>query len=65
GITEQKIEEAKSTIYRVVVKKDGTVINYQKVVYNWGGVFFFKNDKQISQTTYDQEIKQAKSSLSK
>lgn len=65
GVTEQKIEDSKSTIYRVVVKKDGTVTNYQKVVYNWGGVFFYKNEKQISQTTYDQEIKQAKSSLPK
>ncbi|MFM7217406.1 MAG: hypothetical protein ACKO1U_05255 [Bacteroidota bacterium] len=65
GVTEEKVEESNRTIYRVVVKKDGDAINYQKIVYNWGGVYFFKNESSITQTTYDQDIKIAKASLGK
>ena len=32
-------------IYRTVVKKDGITSNYQKIVYTWGGIFYFKVTK--------------------
>ena len=65
GVTEEKVTESNRTIYRVVVKKDGAVINYQKVVYSWGGVYFFRNEAPITQTKYDQDIKNAKASMPK
>ncbi|MEY4593630.1 MAG: hypothetical protein RIQ47_40 [Bacteroidota bacterium] len=66
GVTEEpKITENNRTIQRVIVKKDGTTSVYQKVVYNYGGVFYFKDDASITQTTYDQEIKLAKAALKK
>ena len=65
GVTEEKVTEQNRTIYRVVVKKDGAVINYQKVVYGWGGVYFFRNEAPITQTKYEQDIKNAKASLPK
>ncbi len=65
GVTEEKLAESNRNIQRIVVKKDGTTVVYQKVVYNYGGVFFFKDDISITQSTFDQEIKQAKASLNK
>jgi hypothetical protein len=63
GITDETITEPNRTIYRTVVKKDGTTYNYQKVSYSWGGVFFFKNESSITQTTFELEIKNARNSL--
>jgi len=65
GVTEETVTESNRTIYRTVVKKDGAATNYQKIVYNWGGVFFFRNDNNITQTTFDQDIKQAKAAFPK
>ncbi|MBL0104332.1 MAG: hypothetical protein IPP51_11605 [Bacteroidetes bacterium] len=60
GVTEETIKETNRTIYRTVVKKDGTAYNFQKVVYNWGGVFFFKNDNAMTETTFMAELKNFK-----
>ncbi|MFN8142923.1 MAG: hypothetical protein U0073_00760 [Bacteroidia bacterium] len=65
GITEETVNESSRTIYRTVVKIDGTAINYQKIVYNWGGVFYFKNESNLTQSLFDQEIKNAKTVLNK
>lgn len=60
GVTEETINENNRAIYRTVVKKDGAASNYQKIVYNWGGVFYFKNDNSITELTFQQELKNAK-----
>ncbi len=65
GITEETVNETNRTIYRTVVKIDGTAVNYQKIVYTWGGVFFFKNESNLTQSLFDQEIKNAKTILNK
>jgi membrane protein involved in colicin uptake len=65
GITDEKITEVNRSIQRTVVKKDGVTTNYQKITYNWGGVFYFKNESSITQTTFDTELSQAKKSFNK
>ena len=63
GVTEETITETNRTIFRTVVKIDGATTNYQKIVYGWGGVFFFKNHMNMTETSYMQEIKHAKTSI--
>jgi hypothetical protein len=65
GITEETVKESNRTIQRVVVKMDGSATNYQKIVYNWGGIFYFKNEGSITQSTFEQDIKNAKAILNK
>ena len=36
---------------------------YSKIVYDWGGVYYFKNDVSLSISTYEQELKTAKESF--
>ena len=61
GVTEETISESNRTIYRTVVKKAGATNNYQKIAYTWGGVFYFKNQMNMTETSFEQEIKNAKS----
>ncbi len=63
GVTEETVAETNRSIFRVVIKKDGATYNYQKIVYKWGGVFYFKNDNSITESTYVQDIKNAKAVL--
>ncbi len=63
GVTDETIKENNRTIYRTVVKKDGSALNYQKVVYNWGGVFYFKNDNSMTELTFQQELKNFRAEL--
>lgn len=63
GITEETIKETNRTIYRTVVKKDGAANNYQKVAYNWGGVFYFKNDNVMTELSFKQEINNFKKEI--
>jgi hypothetical protein len=60
GITEETVNENNRTIYRTVVKKEGTTFNYQKIVYNWGGIFYFKNEVSMTQLLFEQELKNSK-----
>ncbi|MBL0052543.1 MAG: hypothetical protein IPP29_14055 [Bacteroidetes bacterium] len=65
GITEEKIEETKLTTYKTIVKRKSSQEVYKKVVYNWGGVFYFKNDQSISELSYNLLINNAKKELKK
>ena len=60
GITEETLTEATRVIYRTVVKKEGSTFNYQKIVYGWGGIFYFKNENSITEISFNQEISNAK-----
>ncbi len=60
GVTEETVNEITRVIYRTVVKKDGAAYNYQKIVYNWGGIFYFKNENIITEISFEQDIKNAK-----
>lgn len=65
GITDETVKEASRSIVRTVVKKDGVTLNYQKITYNWGGVFYFKNEQSITATLFSQEINIARKSFEK
>ena len=60
GITEEKITEPKRTIFRMVVNRDEEITALYKVVTDWGGVFYFKNDASISVNLYNLEVQKAK-----
>lgn len=55
GITEETISEAGKKITRLVVNRKGIANEYQKVKWNWGGVYYFKNGESISKAVYDNE----------
>ena len=56
-IIEDRIEEKNRIVTRVTVKKpNGSEDVYQFVKYNWGGAFYFKNNKSITKDVYDLEI---------
>jgi hypothetical protein len=65
GITDETVNESNRSIVRTVVKKDGITSNYQKITYNWGGVFYFKNEQSITASLFDQEINIARKALGK
>jgi len=65
GITDETVNESNRSILRTVVKKDGVTYNYQKITYNWGGVFYFKNEQSITAILFDQEINNARKSFAK
>jgi cytoskeletal protein CcmA (bactofilin family) len=60
GITEETYKEKGRIITREVVKKNGVQISYVKIVYDWGGVFYFKDELSMSSSSYSQEIESAK-----
>ena len=60
GVTDETINESNRIIYRTVVKKEGSTFNYQKIVYGWGGIFYFKNENSITEISFEQDIKNAK-----
>ena len=65
GITDETVTESNRSIVRTVVKKEGVTYNYQKITYNWGGIFYFKNEQSITATLFDQEINNARKSFAK
>jgi len=56
GATQETIKEARRTILRTVVNRQGTQYVLYRVEYDWGGVFFFKNESSISEPSYNQEM---------
>ena len=63
GVTEETVTESNRVIYRTVVKREGSAFNYQKITYTWGGVFYFKNETNMTQILFDQELKNAKTTF--
>jgi hypothetical protein len=52
-ITRDEISEDKRTIYHIWVTKGDKTVQYSKVVYSWGGVFYFRDMKiSISENMY-------------
>jgi hypothetical protein len=65
GITDETVKESNRSIIRTVVKKDGVTFNYQKITYNWGGIFYFKNEQSITANLFDQELSIARKNFAK
>lgn len=60
GITEETYNEKGRVILRHVVKKASEQTSYLKIVYDWGGVFYFRNEVELSSSSYQQELQNAK-----
>ena len=57
GVTEENEEGVNFKLTRIIVVKGGKADEYKKVVYNYGGVFWQKNNVQISEVKYKIETK--------
>ena len=56
GITEESEIKGNREIQRLIVKrKEGTANQYSRVKWNWGGVYYFKNEQSTSKQIFDQE----------
>jgi hypothetical protein len=42
---------------RIIIVLDGKANEYKKINYNWGGIYFKKNDLDISEFKFKQETK--------
>jgi L-ribulose-5-phosphate 3-epimerase UlaE len=62
GMSDETITESNRTIYRTIVKLASKQEVYSKVVYSYG-VFYFKENTSISQSTYDTDLKRIRESL--
>lgn len=51
-ITEDYEETEHKKINRYTVTQGKITYNYRKVVWDWGGVFYFRNDKSISRSVF-------------
>lgn len=51
-VSVEEISEINRVITRVTVRRPEYEIVYRRVVYRWGGVYFFKNDRSISESLY-------------
>jgi len=65
GLTEETLDESNRKIYRTIIKKSNTTDVFSKVVYNWGGVYFFKNTTSMSESNYNNELRRYKEQLGK
>ncbi|HLV53722.1 MAG TPA: hypothetical protein VKY29_06865 [Cryomorphaceae bacterium] len=55
GVTETVEKEGNKTITTRIVVKDQKGNSYRKVAHDWGGVFYFKNGKAVTQRVWDEE----------
>ena len=55
GITEESYEEGDSYVVKRVVVKDEGINEYKKIFYKWGGVFYKKNDTDITEAIWNAE----------
>jgi hypothetical protein len=52
---EEIIQEEKRVIKQITVKRERHTFVYRKVKYDWGGVYYFKNDMDITKLDFDNE----------
>jgi hypothetical protein len=58
GVTEETIIGTGVVILqRVVVKESNDVYVYQKKMFSWGGISYFRDTKSITESTFEQETK--------
>ena len=56
GIKEETISEPNRNIMRTIVNSKDVKATYLKIVYGYGGVFYFKNSASISENMYNSEL---------
>lgn len=55
GVTEESYEEGDSYVIKRTVVKDEGINEYKKIFYKWGGVFYKKNDTDITEAIWNAE----------
>lgn len=55
GVTEETISGNNVVILQRVLVKDGDVWVYQKKMFNWGGISFFRDETPITESIFEQE----------
>ena len=65
GITQDTIVEANRTVFRTIVKSNAEKATYLKVLYSYGGSFYFKNEQSMTENTYFMQIDEHKKALDK
>ena len=55
GITEETVETGNSIVIRRTKVTDKHADVYERVFYAWGGTYFYKNGKNITQSLWDKE----------
>ena len=55
GVYQDVVFESNRSIERTIVNKNNVVDVYKKIKYNWGGVYYFKNEKAISYGMFQSE----------
>jgi hypothetical protein len=58
GVTTEHYEKGKRTITRVIVNYDGVATDYRKVKHSWGGTFYFRNGRSISDAVFRLETRE-------
>jgi hypothetical protein len=56
--TEETIKENNRVITKVTIKRERMTYIYQKVVYNWGGVYYFRDEANITKAVFELESRQ-------
>jgi hypothetical protein len=57
GVTEETIVGTGVVIIQRVVVKETAAYIYQKKIFSWGGVSYFRDAKAITESTFEQETK--------
>ena len=57
-ITEENTVAQNRKIHKYTVTKGGIVTHYRKVVWTWGGTYYFRNDKSISRSVFYLETRE-------
>lgn len=57
GVTEETLKGPGVTILQRVVVKESEVWVYQKKMFDWGGVTFFRDNDAITELIFEQETK--------
>ena len=57
GITDEEIEGPNCIIYRTIIVNGEVGDEYKKIKYNFGQIYFKKNDKDIPESIYNKETK--------
>ena len=58
GVTEETYQEPNRKIIRVIVNNGKRANEFKKIIYKWGGVYFFKNNVSITEDIFSLETKQ-------
>ncbi|MCZ2248123.1 MAG: hypothetical protein LC111_05095, partial [Bacteroidia bacterium] len=57
GTTNEEIEGPNCIIYRTIIVKGDVGDEYKKIKYNFGQIYYKKNDRDISESVYNNEVK--------